>query len=130
MERISVNLLSEGNHQMAGGEEMLEKDDVSCIKKLHAQGWGIKRIARELSISRNTVRRYARDGAEAGYFLRNARKKLLGGEEEWLREKFFSTMGMPMLCVRSCNLKRGLQYLCGQWNAALSPTGRNLSGRN
>ena len=87
MGKISGNLLSEGNHQTTGGEEMLEKDNVSCIKKLYAQGWGIKRIARELSVSRNTVRRYARDGAEAGYFLKNARRKVLSGEEEWLKEK-------------------------------------------
>ena len=108
MERISVNLLSEGNHQMAGGEEMLEKDDVSCIKKLHAQGWGIKRIARELSISRNTVHRYARDGAKAGYFLRNARKKLLSGEEEWLREKFFQHDGNADVVRQELQSEKGL----------------------
>lgn len=108
MERISVNLLSEGNQQTAGGEEMLEKDDVSCIKKLHAQGWGIKRIARELSISRNTVRRYARDGAEAGYFLRNARKRLLSGEEEWLREKFFQHDGNADVVRQELQSEKGL----------------------
>jgi transposase len=42
------------------GERMLEVDQVRDCKRLHAQGHSIRRIARELPISRNTVRRYVR----------------------------------------------------------------------
>ena len=39
-------------------EAMLEPEDVSAMLRLNELGWGAKRIARELGVSRNTVRRY------------------------------------------------------------------------
>lgn len=33
---------------------------VTAIRELRSRGWGSKRIARELSVARNTVRRYVR----------------------------------------------------------------------
>ena len=36
---------------------MVEPELVRQIRGLAAQGWGAKRIARELKVSRNTVRR-------------------------------------------------------------------------
>jgi transposase len=44
---------------------MVEPELVRQIRGLAAQGWGAKRIARELEVSRNTVRRYLRGGNEA-----------------------------------------------------------------
>ena len=35
---------------------MLEPDEVSAILRLNELGWSSKRIARELGISRNTVK--------------------------------------------------------------------------
>ncbi len=40
---------------------MIEPDSVRQIRLLQERGWGAKRIARELGIARNTVRRYLRD---------------------------------------------------------------------
>ncbi len=44
---------------------MLEPEIVKQLRALAALKWGTKRIARELSISRNSVRRYLREGAAA-----------------------------------------------------------------
>jgi transposase len=42
---------------------MIEPEAVRQLRQLQAQGWGAKRIARELGIARNTVKRYLRGGA-------------------------------------------------------------------
>ncbi len=45
--------------------EMVEPEVVRQIRELAALGWGAKRIAAELGVARNTVRRYLRGGAAA-----------------------------------------------------------------
>jgi transposase len=58
-------------NQTAGNERttltvpMVDPEIVKHLRALHALGWGSKRIARELCIARNSVRRYLRDGAAA-----------------------------------------------------------------
>src|SRR5690349_22917624 len=44
---------------------MIEPDSVRQLRQLHGRGWGSKRIARELGLARNTVRRYLRGGVAA-----------------------------------------------------------------
>src|SRR5262249_39235713 len=44
---------------------MVEPEVVRQLRTLAAQGWGAKRIGRELGLARNTVRRYVRGGALA-----------------------------------------------------------------
>jgi len=44
---------------------MLEPEIVKQIRALTALGWGKKRIARELGVARNSVRRYLREGEAA-----------------------------------------------------------------
>src|SRR2546427_8307304 len=39
---------------------MVDAEVVRQIRELHRGGWGAKRIARELEVARNTVRRYLR----------------------------------------------------------------------
>jgi len=46
---------------------MRTPEDVAVMLRLQEQGWGAKRIAQELGISRNTVRRYLRQGGYAPY---------------------------------------------------------------
>lgn len=93
MEAKSINLLTEEGRQSVGEVEMVTQEDVSKIQALWKLGFGIKRIARELSLSRNTVRKYGRDGAEAVYHQKNPRKRILSGKEDWLKEKFFQHDG-------------------------------------
>jgi transposase len=44
---------------------MVEAEAVREMRELAARGWGAKRIARELGLARNTVRRYLRGGPAA-----------------------------------------------------------------
>jgi transposase len=44
---------------------MVDPEIVTHLRALRALGWGSKRIARELGIARNSVKRYLRDGVDA-----------------------------------------------------------------
>lgn len=44
---------------------MVEPEAVARIRGLRAAGWGAKRIAREMKVRRNTVRRYLKGGEGA-----------------------------------------------------------------
>jgi transposase len=45
--------------------EMVDPEELRHLRELHARGWGFKSIARELGISKTTVRRYVRGGVAA-----------------------------------------------------------------
>jgi transposase len=49
---------------------MVEPEVIRQVRALHEQGWGTKRIAREVGIARNTVKRYLRGGEAAQVQLR------------------------------------------------------------
>ena len=66
---------------------MVEPEAVAALLRLRVLGWGSRRIARELGISRGTVKRYI----EAGCWQpleRPRRGKRLDGLDDWLRERF------------------------------------------
>jgi hypothetical protein len=44
---------------------MVDPEIVRQIRALASLGWGAKRIAREVGVARNSVRRYLRDGTDA-----------------------------------------------------------------
>jgi transposase len=69
---------------------MIEPDSVRQVKDLHRQGWGTKRIARELGLARNTVKRYLRLGAAAERQERPA-ARCLDAEGVALAVKLFDT---------------------------------------
>jgi transposase len=78
--------------QRTGGSEMMTPEDVAAIVRLSGLGWGSKKIARELKISRNTVKKHMRQGRYVPY--RNPeRTKALDGLEAWLKEKFLAHRG-------------------------------------
>jgi hypothetical protein len=66
---------------------MVEPEAVTTLLRLRALGWGSKRIARELGLSRGTVKRYVEAGGWQP-FKRPRRSKLLDGLDDWLRERF------------------------------------------
>lgn len=72
--------------------EMRTPEDVAAMLRLHAMGWGSKRIARELGVSRNTVRRYLKQGGYEPY-KKPDRKRALDGLGPWLREHFLKHGG-------------------------------------
>jgi transposase len=55
---------------------MVEAEAVREMRELAGRGWGAKRIARELGLARNTVRRYLRGGAGAEVQERPAARRL------------------------------------------------------
>src|SRR5262249_37311497 len=67
-------------------EAMLEPEEVSAILRVNELGWGAKRIAREIGISRNTAKDYIAAGGWTPY-RQPRRKKALDGQEAWLRER-------------------------------------------
>lgn len=65
---------------------MQTAEGVMEIRVMLKQGKGIREIARELGLSRNTVRRYAR-GAEPGYTARPPVAGKLAAHADWLAER-------------------------------------------
>lgn len=84
------------NHALAVGQaerdEMKTPEDVAVMLRLHQLGWGKKRIARELGISKTTVKRYVDHGGYQAY-RQPERRKTLDGKEEWLRKAFLQHRG-------------------------------------
>ena len=52
---------------------MLTQEQAVEVRVMARQGKGIREIAREMGISRNTVRRYLREGGTPAYKARSAR---------------------------------------------------------
>lgn len=73
-------------------DTMKTPDDVAAMRRLHALGWGLRRIARELSISLNTVRRHLRAG-EWHRYKTPERESALDPHREWLRLRFLQHRG-------------------------------------
>jgi transposase len=71
---------------------MRTPDDVAAMLRLWSLGWGAKRIAAELGVGRNTVRRYIESGGWAAY-RKPARGKALDGLEDWLAERLLRHRG-------------------------------------
>lgn len=67
---------------------MVDPEVVLQVRGLQAQGWGAKRIARELGIARNTVKRYLRGGAVALVQERPSARSLDGAQRERAVELF------------------------------------------
>ncbi len=70
--------------------EMVEPEVVRQLRELAGLGWGHKRIARELGLARNTVRRYLRGGPEAETQVR-PRARRLDGEATARAKQLFTT---------------------------------------
>lgn len=71
---------------------MLEPEAVTTIVRLGELGWGSKRIAKELGVARNTVRRYLAAGGWVAY-RQPERAGVLAGQEAWLRSRFLQHRG-------------------------------------
>lgn len=84
-----------GQHYGLGNDwrqEMLEAEAVTQIMGLHALGWGAKRIARELGVARNTVRRYLAAGGYVPYRPPKRARKL-DAVHAWLKAQFLQHRG-------------------------------------
>ena len=66
---------------------MMTQERIVEIRIRARQGQSKKRIARELGVSINTVRRYLRDETVSGYAVRSPRPTKLDPFEAYLRER-------------------------------------------
>jgi transposase len=73
--------------EQSRGEEMVEPEGVAAMLRLKEAGWGSKRIAAELGVSRTTVKRYLQAGGWQP-FKTPKREKLLDEHGAWLKERF------------------------------------------
>lgn len=116
------------NHEILGsrkqGAEMLGSDGVREIFTLRRLGWGIKRIARELGLARNTVRDWLRKGANRTY-AGPAKRPLLGEHLGWIRERFQAGVRNGDV-IRQELLARGVVASLRTVNRALGPLRREL----
>lgn len=88
---------------------MEEPEEVAVMLRLHQKGWGSKRIARELGVSRNTVRRYVRAGGYVPYGGPGGRSKILDGHQRWLTEQFHRHGGNADVVRQELEKEQGIR---------------------
>jgi transposase len=91
MENMRYKVLY-SDHSTRKKDLMLLPDDVAAILRLKKIGWGAKSIARELGISKNTVKGYINKGGWVPY-QPPKRDKALEGLDDWLEKTFLQHHG-------------------------------------
>jgi transposase len=104
---------------------MLEPEEVSAMLRLKELGWGAKRIARELGVSRNTVKDYLAVGGWTPY-RQPARKKALAGLEPWLRERLRRHRGNADVIRQELATEKGIIVSIRTVERAVKPYRREL----
>lgn len=119
-----------GEFSKPGKNVMLEPEEVSRILALSGLGWGSKRIARALGVSRNTVKRYVEAGQWVAY-RRPARSSKLDGLTGWLEETFHRHRGncdvVRQELVRQHGIHvslRTVERACRRWRVELAAKAR------
>jgi len=93
----------------AEGVPMLEPKIVRQIEELSAQGWGSRRIANELGVARNTVRRYLRGGEAAQQQVRPRARRLDAAARRKAIRLFEGTAEGNAVVVRELLAAQGLR---------------------
>src|SRR6476620_5100671 len=109
-------------------EAMLEPGAVSALLRLTELGFGTRRIARTLGISRNTVKSYIEAGGWRTYKL-PARRKILDGQESWLRERFDRHRGNADVVRQELIAEKGLLVSLRTIERAVAPYRRALAAQ-
>jgi transposase len=87
---------------------MRTPDEVAAMLRLRELGWGLKRIARELGCSRNTVRRYVETQGWTAY-RKPVRARKLAGLEAWLAERLRQHGGNADVVRQDLARERGIE---------------------
>ncbi len=101
-------------------------EDVSVMLRLHELGWGIKRIARELEVSKNTVRRYIRAGGWTSYGSPK-RASQLDGLEAWLEAEFRKHKGNADVVHQELKRIHGIEVSLRTVERAVQPIRREMA---
>src|SRR5208282_5270189 len=94
-----------------GREIMRTPDEVTSILELQRKGWGVKRIAHALGISKNTVKRYLRANGWQPYG-RPSKQKALDPCAEWVAEQYLKHRGNADVVRQELLRELGLQVSC------------------
>lgn len=105
--------------------EMKAADDVMAMLGLHRRGWSARRIAAELKISRNTVKRYIAEGEPVPY-AGSGRGKALDGLEDWLAERFERHRGNAEVIREELRTERGIEVSLRTVERAVRPLRQRL----
>jgi len=90
-------------------QDMVEPEIIRQIRDLAARGWGAKRIARELEVARNTVKRYLRGGSDAEIQVRPGRRRLDDDGRAEARQLYASLAGGNAVVVARELRQRGVE---------------------
>ena len=96
--------------------------------RLKELGWGARRIARELGVSRNTVKGYVEAGGRRPY-RQPARGKKLSGQESWLKERFARHRGNADVIRQELAAEKGIVVSLRTIERAVEPYRRELAGQ-
>lgn len=107
------------------GEIMRTPEEVALIVELQRQGWGAKRIARELGLSKNTVKKYLRSGGWQPYG-RPSRKKALDEHAAWVEEQFLKHHGNADVVRQELQRHYQLQVSLRTIERAVAPLRRQI----
>jgi transposase len=107
---------------------MLGPEEVSAMLRLKELGWGTKRIARELGVSRNTVKSYIEAGGWRPYH-QPARRKKLDGQAEWLKERFERHCGNADVIRQELAAEKGILASLRTIERAVEPYRRELAAQ-
>lgn len=104
MERVSVEVAAAMEQA-----DMLEASMVSTIRVLAERGTAYREIARQLGVSRNTVRRYLDPSVPVGVQVRPGRRRLSRAETERAQELWKTTAARNTVVVRDLLVEEGVQ---------------------
>jgi transposase len=104
---------------------MQTPEDVALMLRLKAAGVGIKRIARQLGCSRNTVRRYLRADGWVAY-QKPTRATKLEGLGSWLAERLQQHRGNADVVRQQLQREHGLRVSLRTVERAVAPLRREL----
>src|SRR5437588_5845959 len=110
------------------GDTMLEPGAVSALLRLKELGFGTRRIARTLGISRNTVKSYIEAGGWRAY-KQPARRRILDGQESWLRERFERHRGNADVVRQELIAEKGLRVSLRTIERAVAPYRRAMAAQ-
>lgn len=108
-----------------GREIMHTPDEVTSILELQRKGWGAKRIARALGVSKNTVKRYLRAGGWQPYG-RPFRRKALDPCAEWVAEQYMKHRGNADVVRQELQREFGLLVSLRTIERAVAPLRRQM----
>lgn len=117
-------LLTTETESLTGCEEVQNSIDVAVILKLHEQGWGIKRISKDFGISRNTVRKYIRQG-EWREFHTPLRSSTLDNLSDWLKNEFGQHNGNADVIRQDLQKEHGINVSLRTVERAVKPFRRD-----